>query len=77
MGQGTLNKICNICTQAKMDAEFYFREKIFNKDTGKSHSENRYICGHCKSTINRRCKQIIEQVFPRGLRQTMYQLLRK
>lgn len=77
MTQDTLNKICNICTQATMDAEFYFRESLFDKDTGKRHSENRYICGHCKSTITKRCRQIIDQVFPRGLRQTMYHLLGK
>lgn len=76
MAEKTLSKVCYLCNIAVMNAEPYFRELLVNPNNGNRHSEQRYICCHCKGGLTDRCKRTIAEVFPRATRETMYATLK-
>jgi hypothetical protein len=72
----SLNKPCNVCANVSMSNTFYFKELV-KTDDGKGTYEDRFICGVCKSDINKRCIQAISNILPMALKENMIHKLKE
>jgi hypothetical protein len=68
----TLSKPCAVCSSITFGAKPYYSEFVKNKETGKGHLIQHYICCHCSGDIDGRIKSVLPQVFPRAMREGFY-----